>query len=88
MFVLAHTGGDNRVTVKFHRKYFLPILKIKDYDIEIDERNFYDQPINNQDANYLIKQYDELRKVSLGQGDDYRTECLLYFAYLKKWLLI
>ena len=25
-----------------------------------------------------------MRKVSTGQGDDYTTGCLLYFAYLKK----
>ena len=44
--------------------------------IEIDGRNSYDQPIN-----YLIKQYDEVRKVSTGQGGDYTTGCLLDFAY-------
>ena len=36
----------------------------------IDGRNFYDQPING-----LIKQYDEVRKVSSGKGDDYTTVC-------------
>ena len=44
--------------------------------IEIDGRNSYDQPIN-----YLIKQYDEVRKVSTGQGGDYTNGCLLDFAY-------
>ena len=44
----------------------------------IDERNFYDQPIND-----LIKQYDEVRKLSAGQGDDYITGCLLDYAYFK-----
>ena len=41
-------------------------------------RNVYDQPING-----LIKQYDELRKVSTGQGDDYTAECLLDYACFK-----
>ena len=49
-----------------HRRYFLPRVKIENYNIEIDGRNFYDQPINDS-----IKQYDEVRKVSTGQGDDY-----------------
>ena len=31
-----------------------------------------------------IKQYDEIRKVSAGQGDDYTTGCLLDFAYILK----
>ena len=51
---------------------------MKNYKIEIDARNFCDQPIND-----LIKQYDEVRKVSTGQGDDYTTGCLLDFAYFK-----
>ena len=34
--------------------------------------------------NDLIKQYDEVREISTGQGDDYKTRCLLDFAYLKK----
>ena len=38
----------------------------------------FDQPIND-----LIKQYDEVRKISTGQGDDHTTGCLLDFAYFK-----
>ena len=34
--------------------------------------------------NDSIKQYDELRKVSAGQGHDYTTGCLLDFAYFEK----
>ena len=45
--------------------------------MEIDGSNFYGQSINNQGTNNLIKQYDELRKKSTGQGDDYTTGCLL-----------
>ena len=44
----------------------------------IDGRNFYNQPIND-----LIKQYNEFRKVSTGQGDDYTTECLLDYEYFE-----
>ena len=40
-----------------YKKYFLPRLKPKNYSIEIDGRNFYDESIND-----LIKQYDETRK--------------------------
>ena len=31
----------------------------------------------------MIKQYDEVRKVSTGYGDDYTTGCLLDYAYFK-----
>ena len=80
MFVLAYRdrSGANRVTADSHRIYFLPRIKSENYNIEIDGRNFYNQPIND-----LIKQFDEVRKVSTGQGDDYKTGCLLDFAYFK-----
>ena len=48
------------------------------------EKKFYDQPINNHETNDLIKQYDELRKVSTGQDDDYITGCLLDLIISKK----
>ena len=54
-------------------------MKIDNYNIEIDGRSFYDQPIND-----LIKQYDEVRKISAGQGDDYTTGCLLDYSYFEK----
>ena len=56
LFVLAYEGGANRVTVNSHRRYFLPRMEIENYSIEIDGRNFYDQLINNQETNDLIKQ--------------------------------
>ena len=65
--------------MKIQIENFLPRLKIENYNIEIDGRNFYDQPINDS-----IKQYDEIRKISTGQGDDYTTGCLLDFAYFEK----
>ena len=40
-------------------------MKIKDYNVMIDERNFFDQPIKSD-----LKTYDEIRKVATDQGDD------------------
>ena len=79
LFVLPYASGDNITNENSYRKYFLPRIKIENYNIKIDGRNFYDQPIND-----LIKQYDEIRKISTGQGDDYTTGCLLDFAYFEK----
>ena len=31
----------------------------------------------------MIKQYDEIRKIATGQGDDYTTVCLLDYQYFK-----
>ena len=57
LFVLAYdnTAGNNHVSVDYYNKYFLPRIKIDKFNIEIDGRNFYDQPIND-----LIKQYDKV----------------------------
>ena len=41
-------------------------------------KKLYDQPIND-----LIKQYEEVRKISTGRGDDCATGCLLDYAYSK-----
>ena len=72
-----------QVIIKFllilSKNIFFQELKIENYNIEIDGKNFYDQPINNS-----IKQYDEVRKVATVQGDDCTTGCLLDFAYFKK----
>ena len=80
-FVLAYnnTADDNQVSINSFKKYFLPRVKTENYNIEIDGKNFYDQPINDS-----IKQYEEIRKILTGQGNDYTTGCLLDFAYFEK----
>ena len=74
-----NTEGNNKVSINSFKKYFLPRVKIENYDIEIDGRNFYDQSINDS-----TKQYSEIIKISTGQVDDYTTGCLLDFAYFEK----
>ena len=81
LFVVAYdnAAGNNQVSIDSIKKYFLPRVQIENYNIEIDGKNFYDQPING-----LIRQYDEVRKISTGQGDDYKNACLLDFACFEK----
>ena len=69
---------NNRVLRNSHTKYFLPRVNITNYNVLIDGRNFYDQPIND-----LVKQYEEIRKTATGQGEDYTTGCLLDYQYFK-----
>ena len=79
LFVFAYDAtDDNEAGIKDNKKYFLPAVKIENYKVLIDEKKLYDQPINA-----LIKQYDEIKKVSTGQGDDYATGCLLDYAYFE-----
>ena len=39
---------------------------------------FFDQPINS-----MTKTYKNIRKIAIGQGDDYTTGCLLNYPYFK-----
>ena len=47
----------------------------------IDGKKHYGQPIN-----YLIRHYDEFRKIARGQGSDYTTGCLLISNTTVNWL--
>ena len=83
MFVLAFNDDNNdakNVERDNHRKYFLSRVDITKYNVLINGRNFYDQSIND-----LIKQYDEIKKIARGQGDDYTTGCFLDYQHLKNY---
>ena len=42
----------------------------KDYNVMIDGKNFFNQPINND-----FKTYENIRKIATGQGGDSTTGC-------------
>ena len=46
----------------------------------IDGQNVFDQPIRNN----LIT-YDNIRKITTDQGDDYATDYLLEYTYFKNY---
>ena len=77
-YFIAENNAINEAGIKSNKKYFLPRGEINNYNVLIDGRNFYDQPIND-----LIKQYDEIRNISTEKGDDYTTGCLLDYAFFK-----
>ena len=45
----------------------------------IDGKNFFEQPINND-----VKTYENIRKITTSQGDDYTTGYLLDYPYFKE----
>ena len=49
----------------------------------IDGKNVFDQPIKND-----IKTYENIRKVTTDQEDDYTTDCLLDYKYFIKHEMI
>ena len=63
LFILPYERGNNVTDEKSYKKYFLPRVKIGIYNIEIDGRNFYDQPFNDS-----INQNGEIRKIQQHKG--------------------
>ena len=82
LFVLGFSNANdaNKVEKSSHRKHFLPRVNITNYNVLIDGRSFYDQPVND-----LVKQYIEIRKIATRQGDDYTAGCLLDYQYFKDY---
>ena len=76
LFVLSFENEDDRTS---HSTYYLPKVETKDYNVVIDGRNFFDQPIDN-----MAKTYENIRKIPIGKGDGYTTGCLLDYIYFKE----
>ena len=68
LFVLVYTNEANNAKRFNDRKYYLPKGTIKNYNVIINGKDFYDQVIDSD-----IKRYKEIRKLATGQGEDYIT---------------
>ena len=82
LFAATYETDDierNVNTEELRRRYYLPRAEIKDYNVLIDGRNFYDQNINSS-----IVRYNELLKMTTGRSEDYSTGCLLDCDYYIK----
>ena len=62
LFVSSFENENDRTS---HSIYNLPKAEIKDYNVMIDGKSFFDQPINND-----LKTYENIRKIATGQRDD------------------
>ena len=71
LFVLSFENDAHR---RSYKRYFLPAVEMKDYNVMIDGKNFFD-----------VITYENIRKIAAGQGDDYTTGCLLDYNYFKNY---
>ena len=81
LFVLsfARTNvGDNRDSFS---DYYVPNVEIKDFNVLIDGKSFFDLPVKNEE-----EAYEKITEMS--NNNDYTTGNLLDFAYFKKKLQI
>ena len=75
LFVLPFENDAQRTSSK---RYYLPSVEIKDYNVMIDGKRFFDQPIKNDKT-----AYNNIREMATDQGHDYTTGCLLDCGYFK-----
>ena len=79
LFVMAYNRAAGQPTRYGQRKYYLPRISLNKYNVIIDGRNFYDNPIEND-----IEKYRELKKAMIGKGEEYNTGSLLDYNYFDK----
>ena len=70
LFVLLFQNNSGRT---IFTRYYLPLVELKNYNVVINGRNFFDQQVKNN----LIT-YDNTQKIATAQRDYYTTVCLLY----------
>ena len=65
LFELSFENEGNR---KVYTGYYLPKVEIKDYNVMIDGKGLFDQPVKSD-----MRTCYNICKISIGQGDDYAT---------------
>ena len=60
--------------------YYPLLVEIKNYNVMIDGRNLFDQPVTNNSITY-----NNIRKIATDQGDNSATSCLLDYPYFKEY---
>ena len=79
LFVLVYTIEGNNA-IRFNaRKYHLTKGITKKYII-INGKNVYEEAVDSD-----IKRYKQLRKLTLGLGENYTTGCLLDYDYIENY---
>ena len=48
MFVILFKNGNNDPTGNSLKKYYIPVIKIKDFNPLIDNKPFFDQPVKTK----------------------------------------
>ena len=74
LFVLSFENENDRTSFS---KQYVPNVEIKDFDVLIDGKSFFDMPIKNDEETY--KQI-----IETGRNNDYTTPELLDYEYFSK----
>lgn len=83
MFILIYSNKNSIARRHKSKKYYITKAFIKNYNVIINGKNFYDQSIDPD-----IKRYKEIRKLTTRQGKDYNAGCLLDYNYIKNYYIL
>ena len=72
--VLSFENENDRTSFS---KYYVPNVQIKDFNVLIDGKSFFDMPIKNGEETYE-------QIIEMGRNNDYRTGNLLDYEYFSR----
>ena len=74
LFVLSFKNEEDRTSFS---KYYVPKVEIKDFNVLIDGKSFFDVPVKNKEEAYE-------KIMSISKNNDYTTGNLLDYEYFSK----
>ena len=77
LFVLSFPRNNNTDSRYSYSNYYVPKVKINDFNVLIDGKSFFDLPVKNEEEAYE-------KIIDMSNNNDYTTGNLLDFVYFKK----
>ena len=77
LFVLPFSRNNNTDNRDSFSDYYVPNVEIKDFNVLIDGKSFFDLPVKNEEEAYE-------KIIEMSRNNDYTTGNLLDFAYFKE----
>ena len=77
LFVLSFSRNNNTDSRYSFSDYYVPNVEIKDFNVLIDGKSFFDLPVKNEEEAYE-------KIIDMSNNNDYTTGNLLDFAYFKE----
>ena len=77
LFVLSFPRNNNTDSRYSYSNYYVPKVKISDFNVLIDRKSFFDLPVKNEEEAYE-------KIIEMSNNNNYTTGNLLDFAYFKK----
>ena len=77
LFVLSFSRNNNTDNRDSFSDYYVPNVEIKDFNVLIDGKSFFDLPVKNEEEAYK-------KIIEISNNNDYTTGNLLDFCYFKE----